>query len=306
MTVVLPETSPAPGLAAAPAVVDPLPLPAAGWGEEQARDAVREASLVLPALLEPARLVRALASVVFQVGPVAVKVHPPGTDPLHLAQVHAVLAASGTAVTSDRAPVVTSSGVVSVAPWVTAVPAQRNAGWASLGEALRVLHDLPDADRLPAWQPLRRLPAQLAHLDAQSAARLAVARTQVLAELAELAWPLPPGALHGDVALDNVLPTAQGLRWIDLDFACHGRREYDLSAVLRRRRSGELSERDYRAFCRSYGVDLAGWPGLQVLDAACALSGLGFRLWLDRRAGRPSSWLGPELDRLSERVPAAR
>jgi hypothetical protein len=86
VTVVLPETSPAPGLAAAVAVVDPLPLPAAGWGEEQARDAVREASLVLPGLQEPARLVRALASVVFQVGPVAVKVHPPGTDPLHLAR----------------------------------------------------------------------------------------------------------------------------------------------------------------------------------------------------------------------------
>jgi Ser/Thr protein kinase RdoA (MazF antagonist) len=117
---------------------------------------------------------------------------------------------------------------------------------------------------------------------------------------------LPPGALHGDVSPDNVLVTPGGPRWIDLDFACSGRREYDLSAVVRRRASGQLSGRDYRAFCRSYGADLAGWSGLRVLDDVCALSGLGFRLWLDRRADRPSDWLAAELDRISERVPAAR
>jgi Ser/Thr protein kinase RdoA (MazF antagonist) len=108
------------------------------------------------------------------------------------------------------------------------------------------------------------------------------------------------------VSPDNVLQTPAGLRWIDLDFCCYGRREYDLSAVVRRRASGQLSKRDYHAFCRSYGADLSGWPGLRVLDDVCALSGLGFRLWLDRRAGRSSDWLTAELDRFSERVPAAR
>jgi Ser/Thr protein kinase RdoA (MazF antagonist) len=244
--------------------------------------------------------------VVFQVGAVAVKVHPPGTDPMHLAQVHAVLGALPIAVTSDRAPVVTTSGVVSVAPWLSSQPSPGRAAWTQLGEALRALHDHPGADRLPAWTPLRRLPAQLEHLDARSAARLAAARSAVLAGLADLQWVLPAGALHGDVSTDNVLATPDGPRWIDLDFACHGRREYDLSAVVRRRATGQLPERDYRAFCRSYGADLAGWPGLRVLDDVCALSGLGFRLWLDRRASRPSDWLGAELDRLSERVPAAR
>ena len=308
MSVVLPELSAAPGPVpgAQVRVVDPLPLPAAGWGEEQARDAVREASLVLPALSEEGRLVRALASVVFQVGALAVKVHPPGTDPLHLAQVHAVLGAAPVAVTSQQVPVVTSSGVVSVAPWVQVDPGARPVGWAELGQALRQLHDLPGADRLPAWQPLRRLPAQLEHLDARSAARLAGARSRALDELADLAWVLPAGALHGDVSADNVLATPAGPRWIDLDFACHGRREYDLSAVLRRREAGALSEGEYRSFCRAYGTDLTGWPGLQVLDAVCALSGLGFRLWLDRRAGRSSDWLDAELDRISGSAPAVR
>ena len=37
---------------------------------------------------------RAVSTVVLQVGECAVKVHPPGTDPLHLARVHAVLADS--------------------------------------------------------------------------------------------------------------------------------------------------------------------------------------------------------------------
>jgi hypothetical protein len=287
-------------------VVDPLPLPAAAWGEEQARDAIQEAALVLPELMGQARLVRALATVVFRIGGLAVKVHPPGTDPLHLAQVHTVLGAAPVAATSAHPPVVTSSGVVSVAPWLVSGPAPRRAAWSGLGEALRTLHDHPDAERLPSWVPLRRLPAQLEHVDLRSAARLATARAWALDELAELPWLLPPGALHGDVSPDNVLRTPEGLRWIDLDFSCYGRREYDLSAVVRRRASGQLSERDYRAFCRSYGADLVGWPGLRLLDDVCALSGLGFRLWLDRRAGRPSHWLPVELDRLSERVPAAR
>ena len=311
MTVVLPELSAAPGTGTVPCpppagVVDPLPLPVAGWGATQARDAVREASLVLPPLAAPARLVRAVASVVFQVGPLAVKVHPPGTDPQHLAHVHAVLGTLPIAVTNQCAPVVTTSGVVSVTPWQPSQPASSAAGWPALGEALRVLHDHPGADRLPAWAPLRRLPAQLEHVDAAAASRLTAARSAVLAELADLEWLLPPGALHGDVSPDNVLATPDGPRWIDLDFACHGRREYDLSAVVRRRACGRLSGPDYRAFCRSYGVDVAGWPGLRVLDDLCALSGLGFRLWLDRCAGRPSDWLTGELDRLRPQVPAAR
>ena len=308
MNVVLPQLPAAPAvLSAAPTgVVDPLPLPSTGWGPEQARDAVREASLVVPRLAGPGRLVRALASVVFQVGPLAVKVHPPGTDPAHLARVHAVLGRTPVAVTSAQAPVVTSNGVVSVAPWVACEPPSGQVGWAALGEALRGLHDVPEAEDLPVWQPLRRLPAQLEHLEDRAAARLAAARAAALAELAELSWLLPAGALHGDVSLDNVLPTGDGLRWIDLDFACYGRREYDLSAVVRRRTAGELSEQDYRAFCSAYGSDVAGWPGLRVLDHVCALSGLGFRLWLDRRAGRASGWLDEELDRLSVRVPAAR
>jgi hypothetical protein len=208
-------------------------------------------------------------------------------------------------VTSQQVPVVTSSGVVSVARGCrsTRAPTGR------LGrarQALRRLHDLPGADRLPAWQPLRRLPAQLEHLDARSAARLAGARSRALDELADLAWVLPAGALHGDVSADNVLadagrpaldrpglrlPRPARVRPVRGAAAPGGRRAVrggvpHLLPVVRRR-PGRLA-------------------GLQVLDAACALSGLGFRLWLDRRAGRPSSWLGAELDRLSERVPAAR
>lgn len=277
-------------------VVDPLPLPVLGWGAAQARDAVAEAVLVLPALTGPAQLVRALSTVVFRVGECAVKVHPPGTDPQHLARVHGVLADSPVALTSTAAPVVTSHGVVTVTPWTS--PA-RAVGWGETGRVLRALHELPTGVALPAWTPLRRLPAQLEHLPADRARVLHAARASVLERLAALPPVLPLGAVHGDVSPENVLSTPTGPRWIDLDFACAGPREYDLAAVVRRYAAGELADADYRAFVLGYGADLRGWPGLALLDELCALSGLGFRLWLDRAAGRASGWLDDELERLS-------
>jgi hypothetical protein len=267
---------------------DPLPLPQPGWGAAQAREAVAEAALVLPELAGPARLVRAVSTVVLRVGECAVKVHPPGTDPHHLARVHAVLADSPVALTSPVAPVVTSHGVVTVTPWTA--PA-RPLGWGEVGEVLRALHDLPTVGALPAWVPLRRLPGQLVDLPEPQARQLLDHRSALLDRLAALVPVLPLGALHGDVAPDNVLATPTGPRWIDLDFACAGLREYDVAAVVRRYAAGELSDADYRAFVLGYEVDLRGWPGLALLDDLCALSGAGFRLWTDRCAGRPSAWL---------------
>ena len=307
MTAPSPPALPPAVIAAAPArptplPADPLPLPAPGWGAEQARAAVAEAALAAPELFAPAELVRAVSTVVFRVGESAVKVHPPGTDPGHLAHVHAVLAACPVALAATAPPVVTSHGVVTVTPWVPAAPPL---GWWTVGRALRELHDLPSADSLPPWTPLRRLPAQLDHLPAPYARILHDRREVLLERLDRLVPVLPPGAVHGDVSPENVLRTATGVRWIDLDFASAGLREYDVAAVVRRYAVGELSDRDYRGFVAGYGADLRGWPGLSVLDASCALSGIGFRLWTDRAAQRDSPWLAAELGRLS-RVPAAR
>ena len=289
---------------AAPPVlpVDPLPLPQPGWGAVQALDAVAEAALVLPQLAAPARVVRAVSTVVLQVGECAVKVHPPGTDPTHLARVHAVLADSPVALTAVAAPVVTSYGVVTVTPWT---PPAQPLGWGEVGEVLRILHDLPTAAALPAWVPLRRLPAQLLELPGEQARQLLDHRSALLDRLAGLVPALASGAVHGDVSPDNVLATASGPRWIDLDFACAGLREYDVAAVVRRYALGELSDADYRAFVHGYEADLRGWPGLALLDELCVLSGAGFRLWTDRCAGRPSDWLPAVLDRLSG-APAGR
>ena len=302
MTVLTSVVLPAQPVPLAAPPLDPLPLPQPGWGAEHARAAVAEAALVLPELDGPAQLVRAVSTVVFAVGPHAVKVHPPGTDAAHLGRVHAALAGTPVAATASAPPVVTSHGVVTVSPWLRS---DRAADWAAVGHALRALHDAPAAADLPAWAPLRRLPAQLEDVAPAHAARVLAARAALLDRLAGLTPVLPAGALHGDVSPENVLLTADGPRWIDLDFACAGLREYDLSAVVRRVEDGTLSERDYRSFTRAYGEDLRGWPGLRLLDALCRLSGLGFRLWLDRCAGRDSDWLAAELGRLSQ-VPAAR
>ena len=293
----------APGTSACPqAPLDPLPLPQPGWGADQARSAVEEAALVLPALDGPAELVRALSTVVLRVGDTAVKVHPPGTCPEHLAQVHAVLADSPVALTATAPPVVTSHGVVTVTPWTAS---RRPVGWGGVGRVLRALHDLPTASALPGWTPLRRLPSQLDHLPASWAQVVLDRRALLLDRLAALEPVLAPGALHGDVSPENVLRTSAGPRWIDLDLAAHGLREYDLSAVVRRWDAGQVTDAQYARFVKRYGVDLRGWPGLVLLDDLCALSALGFRLWTDRCAQRDSSWLPEALGRLSA-VPAAR
>lgn len=283
---VLPAPTTAPAPVPTTAVADPLPLPQPGWGAAQAREAVAEAALARPALAAPATVVRAVTTVVLRVGDQAVKVHPPGTDPVHLAAVHDALAGSGVALTSTEAPVVTSHGVVTVTPWVAP---GRPVGWGELGRLLRALHDVPAA--LPAWTPLRRLPSQLAGLP--EAGRLLTERAAALEALAACEPVLPAGSLHGDVSPENVLRTAAGPRWIDVDFAGTGPREYDLAAVVRRHASGELTDPDYRSFVRAYGLDLRGWTGLAVMDELCRLSAIGFRLWTDRCAGRPSDWLGP-------------
>ena len=288
--------------AQAPAPADPVPLPPPGWGAAAAQAALEEAALALPAVGGTAELVRAVSTVVFRVGRHAVKVHPPGTDAGHLALVHAVLAASPVALTASAPPVVTSHGVVTVSPWLSAAAPL---GWRAVGRALRELHDLPSAASLPLWAPLRRLPAQLERLPAPYARILHHRRELLLERLDRLVPELPAGAVHGDVSPDNVLRTRAGARWIDLDFACFGLREYDLAAVVRRHAAGQVTDGDYRAFARGYGADLRGWPGLGLLDGLCTLSGLGFRLWCDRAAGRASDWLPGELGRLSA-VPAAR
>ena len=272
-----------------PAQVDVLPLPAPSWGAEAALDALAEARLVLPFVVRPARVVAALTTVVLRAGRYAVKVYPPGTEAEHLTRTDLALAGSRTAVLPLTSPVVTSSGVVVVHPWV------RHAGpvtWAETGALLRLFHDdHADAD-VPAWDPLRRLVSQVVGLPADAGMVLLDARETLLTAVGQLDSRLGVGVVHGDVSPGNVLRTTEGPALIDLDFVARAPREYDLTSAARRFLAGEIDAQTYRGFCDAYGADVLGWDGRVVLDRIAELGGVAFRLWDDRHHGRTDHpWL---------------
>jgi hypothetical protein len=269
--------------------VEVLPLPTADWHLPDALDALAEARLALPHLAaQGAVVVSDLTTVVLRVGDHAVKVYPPGTDPAHLARVVTGLAGSTTALLPVAGPVVTSSGVVLVSPWRTAV---RPVDWAETGALLRRFHDdHADAD-VAAWDPLRRLVTQVAGLAEDDARALLDARLALLDAATGLSTLLAPGIVHGDVSPLNVLHAEDGPVLIDIDFVARGPREYDLFSAARRHVTGELDDAGYLGFCRAYGADVRGWDGFTVLDRIGRLGGVAFRLWDDRRHGRPIDWV---------------
>jgi hypothetical protein len=188
--------------------------------------------------------------------------------------------------------VVTSYGVVTVAPWL---PDARPVPWPRLGALLRSFHDEHAEADVPLWTPLSRLPSQVTGLAPEDAAVLLDARLVLLDALAGLASELGVGTIHGDVSPHNVMRTPLGPRLIDLDWAARGPREYDLAGAARRLRAGELSRRAYTGFCRAYGYDVRGWPGLPVLDRIAGLGGVAFRIWDSTRRGGDLDWLADEL-----------
>ncbi len=269
-----------------------LPLPAPSWGEAEARVALAEARPRLPVPLPPATLVSALTTVVLKAGEYAVKVYPPGTDAAHLDRTARALAGSRTAHLPVCPPVVTAYGVVTLTRWL---PARRGVTWTELGGLLRRFHEEHARAGVPAWSPLSRLPGQVLYLAPEHASVLLDARTALLAALADTTSDLGHGPIHGDVSPYNVMHAPDGPRLIDLDWLAWAPREYDLASAARRVRAGHISRQAYAGFCRAYGHDVRGWPGLPVLDRIADLGGVAFRIWDSRHHGTGLDWLADEV-----------
>jgi hypothetical protein len=269
-----------------------LPLPVAGWGAREALLAVEEARLAMPDLPLRVTVVSALTTVVLRAGGHAVKVYPPGTDPEHLDRLTRALAGSATVHVGSRRAVTTSYGVVTLVPWL---PAARPVSWPELGALLRAFHDEHAAADVPPWQPLSRLPSQVAGLRPEHAAVLLDARTALLDALAGVASQLGFGAIHGDVSPSNVMRTGTGPRLIDVDWVARAPREYDLAAAARRFRAGEIPRSAYVGFCAGYGYDVRSWPELPLLDRIADLDGVAFRLWDSRHHGGDLDWVAREV-----------
>jgi Ser/Thr protein kinase RdoA (MazF antagonist) len=167
-----------------------------------------------------------------------------------------------------------------------------------LGRLLRRFHDLelPAGLRPAPMDPVGRIGRQLAGttaLDDADRAWLAARLAETAAAYSGLGLTLPPGHLHGDATVANVVLDRRGEPvLIDLDLLRTGPREWDLlRTAVYARRLGWHTEAEYRGFCAAYGVDVAARAGFGVLADLCELLQVA---WLADAAGdRPE--LAPEL-----------
>ena len=90
----------------------------------------------------------------------------------------------------------------------------------------------------------------------------------------ELAFDLPPGVIHGDANVGNLLRDRHGQPLLmDLESFAIGPREWDLiQTAIFYDRFGWHTESEYEDFVRAYDYDIREWAGYRTLREARELS----------------------------------
>lgn len=141
-----------------------------------------------------------------------------------------------------------------------------------LAAVLRAIHALnPPPAGLPAWSvtdSIRRRLATAPGLDPDIHAYLTgqlvdlESRVKALADLPPL---IPPGVVHGDAHLGNLIPSPTGPVLCDFDSAALGPREWDLTPVaVGALRFGYRLD-IHSGLAQAYGADVTAWPGFPTL-----------------------------------------
>ena len=145
---------------------------------------------------------------------------------------------------------------------------------AEVADVLRRLHTLtaPPGLHLPELAPfanaVRRIEANT-WLTPEDRAFLTTMLAQMRAAYAGLEFTLPPGVIHGDASIGNVLRDSRGHPVvIDLDGFAVGPREWDVVLTAIYYDSfGWHTREEYQDFVRVYGYDIMTWPGYPVMRA---------------------------------------
>jgi len=143
---------------------------------------------------------------------------------------------------------------------------------AEVAEVIAQLHKLsaPGNLHLPKLEPFENAGDRIANSEWLSTDDRDY-MTQKLASLqdeyARLDFALPPGVIHGDANIGNVLHDEYGNPIvIDLDGFAIGPREWDLiQTALFYDHYGWHTRGEYETFARTYGYDIMQWPGYNVL-----------------------------------------
>jgi len=138
-----------------------------------------------------------------------------------------------------------------------------------LARLLRRFHELtPPSFELPSWEPMTVVRGRLRDaqgIDLADRAFLERRCGEIEVALHSLEYHLPPGPVHGDAYLGNLIPGPDGPVLCDFDSTCVGPREWDLTPLaVGQLRLGHPPEQ-YRSFAEQYGFDVTAWPGFSVL-----------------------------------------
>ena len=141
-----------------------------------------------------------------------------------------------------------------------------------VAEVLVRLHALtaPDSLHLPALAPFENAAHRIEvndWLTADDRAFLTGKLAELQDKYAQLEFVLPPGVIHGDASIGNVLRDYQGNPvLIDLDGFAIGPREWDVVLTAIYYDSfGWHTREEYETFVQIYGFDIMIWPGYPVL-----------------------------------------
>ncbi|MBN1173069.1 MAG: aminoglycoside phosphotransferase family protein [Micromonosporaceae bacterium] len=153
--------------------------------------------------------------------------------------------------------------------WQTVATTGPAATGADLGRLLRRLHAVDDAPpSLPAWDPLAPIRSRLADAEDLPPPDLTFLLTvcdDLEAALAGLRYVLPPGVIHGDATVANLIPSPDGPVLCDFDGSAFGPREWDLTPVAVGQVRFVGGSGNHRLFVQAYGHDVTGWSGFPVL-----------------------------------------
>jgi aminoglycoside phosphotransferase (APT) family kinase protein len=134
------------------------------------------------------------------------------------------------------------------------------------------LHQLtpPEDLRLPPLDPFANAAERIdasTWLTPDDHAFLTATQARLQKSYAALDFDLPPGVIHGDASVGNVLLDTHGTAvLIDLDGFALGPREWDLVLTAMYYDSfGWHTQQEYEDFARVYGYDIRQWSGYPVL-----------------------------------------
>jgi hypothetical protein len=140
-----------------------------------------------------------------------------------------------------------------------------------LAAILRAIHALPAPNDLPQWRTAESLRQRLAHadgVDPDVAAYLTDELANIQASLDQLpAIPplIPPGVIHGDAHLGNLIPSPTGPVICDFDSTSTGPREWDLVPAAVGSLRFNYPTDVHQGIVDAYGLDVTAWPGFPTL-----------------------------------------